>query len=285
MSIKHKIILTIGIIAIVGAILLGYATFIEAKSFTIKEHKIAVDGLPDEYDGLKIIHFSDLHYGTSVKDKELKKIVKMINNVDADIVVFTGDLVDNKITDEEHKKLAKELQKIDAKLEKYIINGNHDALYNKWNTLVEDAGFVNINDSYELIYKNSNKNIFLAGISDSLYATKAIKDRTKTLFDYVNSESINDSVYKILLVHEPDDVAKIDSNKFNLILSGHSHNGQVRVPFIGSIWYPAGCKQYNKEYYNINGTDLYISNGLGTTLLPIRFLNQPSMNLFRIVKK
>ena len=56
MSIKHKIILTIGIIAIVGAVLLGYATFIEAKSFIIKEHKIAVDSLPNEYDGLKIIH-------------------------------------------------------------------------------------------------------------------------------------------------------------------------------------------------------------------------------------
>ncbi len=85
-------------------------------------------------------------------------------------------------------------------------------------------------------------------------------------------------------MHEPDFINEIDYNTFNLILAGHSHNGQIRLPFIGAIILPPGAKKYYKEYYKLNNTDLFISSGLGTSNLDIRLFNKPSFNFYRITK-
>ena len=86
-------------------------------------------------------------------------------------------------------------------------------------------------------------------------------------------------------MHEPDYIDDIDYSKFDLVLAGHSHNGQVRIPFIGATILPDGAKKYYKEYYKLEDTKLYISSGIGTTILPIRLFNKPSYNFYRIIKK
>jgi predicted MPP superfamily phosphohydrolase len=159
-----------------------------------------------------------------------------------------------------------------------------DYVYKKWSVLIEDCGFINLNDTYELIYKNSYKPILLAGVSNNTYTTKNIKDKTETIFNHINSEK-NNSSYNILLMHEPDYIDDIDYSKFDLVLAGHSHNGQVRIPFIGATILPDGAKKYYKEYYKLEDTKLYISSGIGTTILPIRLFNKPSYNFYRIIKK
>ena len=94
----------------------------------------------------------------------------------------------------------------------------------------------------------------------------------------------NDVKYKILLLHEPDTIDNL-SERFDLILAGHSHNGQVRLPLIGATILPDGAKRYYEEHYTINNTELFISSGLGTSSLPLRFMNHPSINFYRINKK
>ena len=94
----------------------------------------------------------------------------------------------------------------------------------------------------------------------------------------------NDVKYKILLLHEPDTIDNL-SERFDLILAGHSHNGQVRLPLIGAVILPDGAKRYYEEHYTINNTELFISSGLGTSSLPLRFMNHPSINFYRINKK
>lgn len=284
MSTKVKVFITFIIFLIFGCCVYLYAMFIGAKGFIAKEYKVKSSSIVEEYNGFKIAHISDIHYGISTTKKDLLNIVENINSLKPDIIFLTGDLVDSEITVKQHKEIAEVLSKLKPNIKKYAINGNHDHFYKKWDELVEECGFINLNDTYDIVYNNSYKSIFIAGISDNIYSAKNIKDKSKIIFDYLNSNEIDNSIYKILIMHEPDYVDKIDYSKFDLILSGHSHNGQVRFPFIGALYTPIGSKKYYKEYYKLKNTDFYISSGIGTTELPIRLFNKPSFNFYRIVK-
>lgn len=270
---------------IIGILVFLYGVFIAAKNFKINEYKIESDTITSMYEGLKIVQISDIHYGNSIKKKELNKIIESVNKIKPDLIFFTGDLIDYKLNEKQHKEIVEAFNKLEAKLGKYAVSGNHDYFYEKWNEIIEEMGFYNLNDTYVEIYNNSTDSIFVAGISDNIYSTKNIKDKSETIFSYLNNEEEKHHIYKILLMHEPDYIEDIDYNQFNLILSGHSHNGQVRLPIIGSLYTPIGSKKYKEEYYKINNTELYISNGLGTTLIPIRLFNNPSFSLYRLTKK
>lgn len=270
---------------IIFIIIFLYGMLIAAKKFKVNEYKIESKYITQEYNGLKIVHISDIHYGTTIKEKHLNKIISNINELKPDLVFFTGDLIDYKLNAKQHKEIVEAFNKLEARLGKYAISGNHDYYYKKWNELIEEMGFYNLNDTYVEVYDNSNDAIFLAGISDNLHSTKNIEDKSETIFEYLNSVEAKNNIYNILLIHEPDYIEKIDYSKFNLILSGHSHNGQVRLPLIGPLYTPIGSKKYIDEYYQLKNTKLYISNGLGTTLLPIRLFNDPSFNFYRITKK
>ena len=84
------------------------------------------------------------------------------------------------------------------------------------------------------------------------------------------------------MLHEPDYIDQIGYEDYDLILAGHSHNGQVRVPFIGAVVLPVGAKKYYKEHYDLGDTKLYISSGIGTSTLNFRLFNRPSINFYRI---
>ena len=91
--------------------------------------------------------------------------------------------------------------------------------------------------------------------------------------------------YNILLVHEPDIINKFDYKDYDLILAGHSHGGQVKLPLIGALKYPKGAKKYHNDYYKLKNNDLYISSGIGTSRHNLRLNNKPSINLYRLVNK
>ena len=144
---------------------------------------------------------------------DLEKIVKDVNSLKPDIIVFTGDLVNNSITNKQYKELVTVMNKLEAKLGKYAIDGNHDYIYKNFNKLIEDCGFTNLNDTYDIIYNESYESIFIAGVSNNTYTTKKIEDKTETIFDFMNSEEYK-SKYSILLMHEPDFIEDIDYKLF-----------------------------------------------------------------------
>ncbi len=285
MRLKFKILVAILLLILLGIVVYLYAMFVGTKGFIVKEYKIESSTISEDYSGLKIAHISDIHYGNrSVTKEDLEKIVDNINSLKPDIIVLTGDLVDDEITDEEYEELVEVLSKLKANINKYAIDGNHDYPYKKWSILIEDCGFINLNDTYDVIYNDSYDSIFIAGISNNTFTTKNIKDKSEVIMDYLNSADYN-STYSILLMHEPDYIDDIDYSKFDLVMAGHSHNGQVRFPIIGAIILPEGCKNYYKEHYSLEDTDLYISSGIGTSDLPIRLFNRPSANFYRITKE
>lgn len=272
LKLKWKIIFSI-ILAII--LLLLYMRFIGTSGLSIREYKVKNSNLSSFY-GLKIVHFTDLHYGMSVDDKKLSYLVETINKTNPDIVIFTGDLVDRhtKVTDEISKILIKNLSNIESTYGKYYVKGNHDKVNKSYDSIMTNSNFKSLTD-YEVIYSKDNKSLFIGGVNvdESLN-----NDTTEAL-------NLNNYDYKIFALHYPDKVDEVMKYNFDLIVSGHSHNGQVRLPIIGTIITPENAKKYYDSYYKINDTKLYISGGIGNSVLNFRLFNKPSFNLYRLVDK
>lgn len=252
---------------------------------TTKEYVIMDKDVPDNFDGLKIVHFSDLHYNRAISLNKVKSIVNEINDINPDIVVFTGDLIDRDaiISDNDYDELANILGNIKSKYGKYAVIGNHDYEKDKDGVIkvFHKADFKYLENSYEIIYNKENEKIFIGGLGN---VTHNQEDISK-MMEYFNDEG-NKIDYKIILVHEPDIADNIVKDyKVNLILAGHSHNGQVRLPIIGAIYKPPYAKNYYDNYYNLDGTNLYISSGIGVSTINYRLFNHPSINFYRINKE
>lgn len=270
---KKKIFILLLFFAIVAA----WSRFISTKGLIIKEYAIENSKIPKSFDGIKIVHFSDLHYGSTAFKKELANIVNKINEYNPEIVVFTGDLSDlnYKLSEDDKKTLTKELSKIDAKIAKYAVSGNHDYDYNGYESIMTNAGFKIMHNKSEKVFYKSNESITIKGIPSYL--------RDKPNVDSIFSEE--DGNYTILLLHEPDAILDIRKYNVDLALAGHSHGGQIRLPFIGALIATKGGEKYYDEYYKVDETDFYISSGIGTSGFKFRFFDKPSINVYRLYKK
>lgn len=284
---KLKIIICIlCIITLLIVSLLLYSRYIATKGIQVHEYKITNSNIPISMHGLKIAHISDIHYGRIIKEKELKKLVNKINETKPDIVILSGDLIDKDthLTGEMADQISSILKEIQVSIGKYAIQGNHDYGFQQWSFILENSNFIDLNDTYDTIYKESNDYLLLTGISTNLKGEKQIEEKiisTNQFLESLTEESIKPS-YKILVLHEPDYIDQININEFDLVLAGHSHNGQVRLPMIGPLFLPKGAKKYYKPYYKINNTDFYISNGIGVSTVNFRLFNPPSFNLYRL---
>ena len=253
-----------------------YSYYIEPYNLTIKEYKIENKNIPKTFDGLKIIHFSDIHYGRTVDNKYLEKIVNLINKQNPDLVFFTGDFIDKNtnLNNNEIEEINTILTKINSTLGNYAIIGNHDYKHKEEYIKIMNNVFTILNNEEKLIYYDDITPISIIGIDDILEG--------KPNYNIFNNET---NYFRIVLLHEPDAYENIKDNKINLMLSGHSHNGQIRLPFIGAIYTPTGSKKYYESHYILNDTELFVSNGIGTSSINLRFMSQPSINLYRIYKK
>ena len=263
----------IWLLLVIG-ILFIYARYLGTSGLVIKEYSIINEKIPLNFHGLKIVQFSDLHYGTTIKEDELKNVINKINELNPDIIFFTGDLIDNsyKISEDEEKLITEELNKLKPNIGFYAVRGNHD-INNNFENIIKNTNIELLNNQNKLLYfNNSFTPIILIALDDNLKGTQNIDNA----FNFEDND-----YYKILITHEPDDYDKLPKN-VNLFLAGHSHLGQVRLPFIGSVYNMEGAKKYKEEKYEIDETNLFISGGLGTTKIKYRFLDKPSINFFRL---
>ena len=278
-----KFIRFLFILLLVILLILIYGRYEGTSGLITKEYKIDTSDIDDSFDGLKIVQFSDLHYLRVVNKDMVKKIVNEINLINPDIVIFTGDLIDKDFnpTDSEENDLITLLSSINSKYGKYAIIGNHD--YVKKEGIIEDiykqSDFILLQNSYDIIYGNGNDKLFIGGLDTYSY-DKADIDKVMNYFN--DNDDIN---YKIILVHEPDYIDTITSKyNVNLVLAGHSHNGQVNIPFIKNFFLPYGSKKYYDNYYMVDDTPMYVSSGIGESRVNLRLFNRPSINFYRINK-
>lgn len=271
------------IVILIISLFLLYSRYIGTSGLITKEYKIETSDIDDSFDGIKIVHFSDLHYLRLTNGNTLKSIVNEINLINPDIVFFTGDLIDKdfELSFNDENMLIEYLTEINSKYGKYAIIGNHDIVKDEeqLKNIFDSSNFILMKNSFDIIYGDNNDKLFIGG-TDTYSFDKA--DIDKTMEYFTNNDDIS---YKIILTHEPDYTDTI-LNKYDvdLILSGHSHNGQINIPYIKKFFLPYGSRKYYENYYKINDTDLYVSSGIGESRINLRLFNRPSINFYRINK-
>ena len=236
--------------------------------------------MPESFHGLKIVQFSDIHYGTTINKKELDNITEKINNLKPDIIFFTGDLLDKNITitEEIKKELISSLNNLDCTLYKYAIYGDEDLENDEYKDILNNSNFKLLEDHSTLLYYEDIIPIEITG-----YNPIITSPNYTILTNYVDEQDTT-NYYKIVLSHEPDSIDKFINYNPNLVLSGHSLGGLIKIPYLKPIFLKENSKKYYENYYKLKNTDFYISNGLGTSGINARFNNHPSINLYRFYK-
>ncbi len=270
-KIVKRIVIALIIIFLLAFFTFFYITNIGTTSLIVNEEAIVNSKLPESFSGLKVIQFGDLHYSNY---DLLKEVVNAITKRNPDLILFTGDLLGNEdLTPKNRKKLVKELKKLSSTLGKYAVLGesdNDDAI-----SILVDCGFKVLDDSNELIYNESNEPIMLVGLNtnnDSINYDKA-------------STNYNDTTYTITIFHKPDYIDEfVEVYPIDLALAGHSHLGEIRIPYLLNLASKDHASKYINSYYKINNTEFYITSGIGTDTYDVRINARPSINFFRLRK-
>jgi uncharacterized protein len=256
-----------------------YAREIEPRMLDITRHKIIDAALPDGYNGLTILQFSDTHIGFQYTMEQLEKLVTKINKMQPDLIVFTGDLIDDPMHFDEKAEVISLLSKLKAPFGKFAVYGNHDHggygsdLYKQ---IMDHSGFKLLMNSSENVKLLDGSSLCITGIDDAMLGKPDIA---------AAMASIPPNTYTLLLSHAPDKADEASQYPIHLQLSGHSHGGQIQIPFYGPWVTPPYAEKYVEGFYTIGKEKklrLYVNRGLGTTRLPFRFLSQPELALFTL---
>lgn len=257
-----------------------YIRFGEPNRLIVKEYAIVDNNLPYSFHGMKIVHFSDILYGTTINEKNLEKVVEQINALKPDIVLFTGDLFNSsiKLNEESKNRLKEILKNIEATYKKYAVVGDNDYIdKNSFNDIMENSGFFILNNKNDFLYYGGNDPLLFIGTNSLLEKEYDIKTA------FTSTEDIA-SVYKIWISHEPIVLDELQKENItpNLIFTGHTLNGLIKTPFGGTLLKQQGVNHYTNDIYKEENNIMYISSGLGTYKYSVRFLNPPSINLYRL---
>lgn len=277
---KKKIKLLFILLLLFAILIVYYSRYIEPERLVVKE--ITVETNMD-IETCRIVFFTDTHFGMLYDEKHIERIVETINELDADIVIFGGDLLDNYARDKEildMEYLQEELSRIEAKDGKYAVFGNHDyggGAIRIYEDFMNNCGFQVLDDETVFLEKF---NIEIIGFDDYLLG--------QTEMDFYHIQNDN---FHLIVAHEPVISKYIEGSGENFILSGHTHGGQVSLPYFTKKLLPNGSDQFIKGFYDMQaiGTDtyaqMYVSSGIGMTKYPFRFFNVPEIMEVNLVRK
>ena len=284
MAKKRKFIMLAVAAAVLVALVIWIAwgnTALELNTYTISSSK-----LPQSFDGYRIAHVSDLHNTEMGKDNE--KLLAMLRDADPEMIAITGDLIDSRYTDIELAlKFVREAVKIAPC---YYVTGNHEARVNEYGALkagMEAAGVTVLEDEKTKI-SMEGETITLIGVNDPSYQTDYLFGDSETVMNTKLEElhTENDG-YTILLSHRPELFDTYVDHGIDLVLSGHAHGGQFRLPFIGGLVAPNQglFPEYDACIYTEGNSNMLVSRGVGNSILPFRINNRPEVILIELQAK
>ena len=257
-----------------GCALLGsYPVFIERNLVRINGYTIPVAGLPSAFDGFTIAHLTDLHLGTLVSTDFIQGVVDRTNRLQADMIVCTGDYVHARNTTAEIDRVWPILSRLSARHGVHAVLGNHDHWADRDRSLywMERSG-QRLRHRCKAIERGGQR-ILIGGAGDYW------EDQLK--IDQVFSCS-DENDCRLLLSHNPDSVDTGFKTPLALVLCGHTHGGQVVVPFIGPPVLPVKNKAYSSGLITTARTQVFISRGIGWALYPVRFNCYPEIAVLKL---
>lgn len=258
------------LIALVVIILFCLFLNYENTHIVITEYVYQHELITEDMNGFCIVQISDLH--NAVFGKNNSKLISKIKECNPDIIVLTGDFVDGS-THTNIKKALDFAQKITELCPVYYITGNHEYYLseNNRNELLsglESTGVIIINNSQIALSERIN----LTGLDDNSLSTN-------TLQEYTSAANLD-----IVLAHEPQYIKRYSANGADLVLSGHAHGGQFRLPIIGAVFAPdQGINpEYTEGIYTQGNMKMIVSRGLGNSAFPFRLFNDPEIVCIRL---
>ena len=285
MTVKKKRIIVLAVVAAVLLTLIIWTawgnTALELNTYTISS-----DRLPGAFDGYRIAHVSDLHNTEMGKDN--KKLITMLRESKPDIICITGDIIDSRHTDIEiamrFVKAAMEIAPC------YYVTGNHEARvseYDELKTGMEAVGVVILEDEKTEVGL-VNSAITLIGVNDPSYQTDYLfGDAETVMLEKLSELHSDENGFTVLLSHRPELFEVYADNNMDLVLSGHAHGGQFRLPFVGGLVAPNQglFAKYDAGLYTEENTNMIVSRGIGNSILPFRFNNRPEVILIDLYSK
>lgn len=266
MKIKKK-----NIVLIIAVLFVFICIWTVWGNITIKTTYFSISdkNIPTSFDGYKIAQISDLH--NAEFGDENSDIIEILKNEKPDIIVFTGDLIDSNHTDID---IAMDFLEKAIKIAPcYFVTGNHEYwlgnVYDEVEKRLKECG-VNVLRNKQIKLERNGGYIQLIGVDDPNFTTRSM---TETLSEFPMNE------YTVLLSHRPEIFDTYVESGVDLVLSGHAHGGQFRLPFVGGLVAPdyGFFPEYDSGKYIKNNTTMIVSRGVGNSIIPVRFNNRPEV--------
>ena len=255
----------------------GYGFYEARRKSAIVELDIPLKNLPDNFHGFRIVQFSDLHVGITIKNGFVQTVVNQVKELNADLIAFTGDLADGTVKN--LKNDVEPLKQLTAAYGKYFITGNHEYYSGalEWCEKAKELGFDVLNNENRTITKGNQK-LTLAGVTD-FSAGNFITDHLSNPGNALNGAD-SDGV-KILLAHQPRSIFEASKAGYDLQLSGHTHGGQM-IPwqFLTRLAQP-----YMEGLFKHQNTWIYVNKGTGYWGPPLRIGARSEITVLRLVKE
>ncbi len=247
--------------------------------------KITSDRLPASFNGFKIAQISDLHNAELGQDHS--EIIRILKEEKPQIIVITGDLIDSNHLDMD--TAISFVQQAVTIAPCYYVTGNHEAWikenYQKLEDRLLDSNVIILHDEV-VLFERDSESIQLIGLDDPEFSDQDSYIQQIVLSTKLSNLNL-DNRFRLLLSHRPEAFDAYVDNNIDLVLSGHTHGGQFRLPFIGGVVAPNQGffpKVDAGEYHEFN-TTMIVSRGLGNSIIPIRINNRPEVVIVELVSQ
>lgn len=253
----------------------SYPVFGERYIVLINKYRIPVPNLPQSFSGFRIVQLADLHYGSLVPLSLIRSVIARANRIARDVILCTGDYVHEKRSTKQIDTVWPVIAGLSAPSGVFSVLGNHD----HWADTARSQYWLS-RTGQDLRHKlrsieREGSRLWLVGAGD-------LWEDHRTLDDLMGN--IPESECRLVLAHNPDTADTEFSSRVDLMISGHTHGGQVNIPFVGTPFLPVRNKSYSSGLKTSpKGTSVFISKGIGWAVYPVRFNCFPEIAVLELV--
>jgi len=265
--------LKVALVATAGSVC-AYPWLAEHRLLRVNRYRLPIPHLPEAFRGFTIAQVTDMHLGPMVSERFLGKVIKKANGLGADAIVLTGDHVHGRGTRASVERAWELLSPLAAPAGVHAVLGNHDYGQKDCSKqLLSESGWSLHGKVLPL--RRDGQTLWLVGAGDFWRENLPLDPLL---------EKLPKKDCRIVLAHNPDTADSTEHERTDLFISGHTHGGQVYIPFIGTPVLPVNNKAYSSGLkHSLRGESVFICRGIGWSILPVRFLCTPELAVLELV--